>query len=108
MSHPIEFANVTATCKANIYFEGKVVSHGVVTQDGEKKTFGVIFPGSYSFNTEAAENMAIIDGACRVKLKGATDWSIYKSGEAFDVPANSSFEIEVEKGSAQYICSFIA
>lgn len=101
-----QFNNVTVTSKANVYFDGKVVSHSIVLADGSKKTLGLIYPGSYNFNTAAAENMAIIDGTCTVKIKGDADWSTYSAGQAFDVPANSSFDIAVESGIAQYICSF--
>ena len=56
----ISFKNVTVHAKANIYFDGKVVSHSIVLEDGSKKTLGIIYPGSYHFNTEQAEKMEII------------------------------------------------
>lgn len=31
---PVQFSNVTAICKANIYFDGKVVSHAIELADG--------------------------------------------------------------------------
>ena len=40
----VKFENVTATAKANIYFDGKVISHSIETADGEKKTLGIIYP----------------------------------------------------------------
>src|SRR5215204_4939322 len=42
--HPtgMQFANVTAIAKANIYFDGDVVSHGLLFPDGSKKTLGLI------------------------------------------------------------------
>ena len=55
----MEFSNVTAKAKANVYFDGKVVSHGIVLEDGTTKTFGLIYPGSYHFGTEKAERMEI-------------------------------------------------
>ncbi len=103
----MEFKNVTATAKANIYFDGKVVSHGIVQEDGSTKTFGVIFPGSYHFGTEAAERMEVIDGTCSVVLDGSSESQSYKAGEHFDVVANAGFTIEVADGQAQYICSYI-
>lgn len=102
----MEFKNVTATAKANIYFDGKVVSHGITLEDGTTKTFGVIYPGSYHFGTAAAERMEIIDGACKVTVDGSDESSAYSAGEFFDVAANSGFTIEVD-GLAQYICSYI-
>ena len=40
---------------ANIYFDGKVISHALVTAEGDKKKLGLIFPGEYHFGTELAE-----------------------------------------------------
>ncbi len=53
----MNFENVTAVAKANIYFDGKVVSHTVLMPNGAKKTLGVIYPGSYHFGTGAPERM---------------------------------------------------
>ena len=47
---PTEFDGVTAVCKANIYFDGKVVSHALTLADGSRKTLGLIYPGSYRFS----------------------------------------------------------
>jgi len=106
MSHPTEFANVTAVTKANVYFDGKVVSHSILFAGGKKKTLGIIFPGSFTFNTDAAEIMDITAGTCRAKLAGETAFKTYAAGSSFNVPAKSSFEIAVDSGTAQYICSF--
>lgn len=103
----MEFKNVTAQAKANIYFDGKVVSHGITQEDGTTKTFGVIFAGSYHFGTVAAERMDVIDGACAVTIDGTEVATNYKAGEHFDVAANSGFTIVVAEGTAQYVCSYI-
>jgi purine/pyrimidine-nucleoside phosphorylase len=105
MPHPTQFENVTAVAKANVYFDGKVVSH-TITKNGVKQTLGLIYPGSFKFNTGVAERMDITDGSCKVKLAGASTWTTYGADQGFDVPANSYFEIAVESGIAQYICSF--
>ena len=52
---PEQFDDVTVICKANIFFEGKVVSHTVLLKDGSKKTIGLMQPGTYKFNTDAPE-----------------------------------------------------
>ncbi|HOE67753.1 MAG TPA: pyrimidine/purine nucleoside phosphorylase [Candidatus Hydrogenedentes bacterium] len=108
MTHPtpLEFAAVTAVCKANIYFDGNVVSHTVKFADGSKKTLGLIYPGAYEFRTGAPERMEIIAGTCRAKLSDTTDWTVYPAGAFFDVPGDSSFEIAVDDGIAEYVCSF--
>lgn len=103
----MEFSNVTAVAKANVYFDGKVVSHTILFADGSKKTLGLIYPGSYHFGTAAAERMEITDGSCAYVLDGATDKITVAAGSHFDVPANSGFTIEVE-GICQYVCSFLA
>lgn len=105
---PMEFSNVTAVAKANVYFEGKVVSHTILFPDGAKKTLGLIYPGSYHFGTDAAERMEISDGQCTVLLDGGSDWASYAAGTAFEVPAKSGFEIRVEDGICQYVCSFLS
>ena len=105
---PEQFAGVTAIAKANIYFDGKVVSHTVIFPDSSKKTLGLIYPGKYHFGTQAAERMEIISGACTVTLDGQTDARPYGAGEAFEVPANSGFTIEIGSGICEYICSFLS
>ena len=97
--------NVTLTKKSNVYFDGKCVSHTVLLADGTRKTVGVIFPSSLTFNTGAPETMELIAGKCRVRLAGAPDWALYQGGQSFDVPANSSFEIETLE-LVDYVCHF--
>ncbi|GAB1488290.1 pyrimidine/purine nucleoside phosphorylase [Opitutaceae bacterium] len=104
---PTQFAGVTAVTKANIYFDGRVVSHTVLMPDGAKKTLGLIYPGSYHFGTGAPERMEIIAGSCRVTLDGATTATEYGAGTFFDVPGKSGFTIEVSSGICEYICSFL-
>jgi Uncharacterized protein conserved in bacteria len=104
---PTEFANVTVHTKANIYFDGKVVSHTVLTSDGAKKTLGLIYPGSFHFGTGAPERMEIVAGSCRVKIDGSSETHDYAAGQHFDVPGNSGFDIEVTSGICEYICSFL-
>ena len=101
-----EFSNVTVVKKANIYFDGKVVSHTVEFKDGTKKTLGLIYPGTYLFNTGAPEIMEITFGSCRAKVAGEDAWKEYAEGSSFNVRGNSSFEIEVPAGITEYICSF--
>lgn len=105
---PTQFAGVTVLTKANVYFDGKVVSHSVLFADGSKKTVGLIFSGSYHFGTGAPERMEIVAGRCDVTLDGETAVRSYGAGEYFDVPGNSGFTIAVPSGIAEYICSFLA
>ncbi len=104
---PTQFENVSVICKANVYFEGGVVSHTVLFKDGSKKTLGLIRPGIYKFNTDAAEQMDIVAGMCRVKLPNAAGWVVQTAGSSFQVPAKSAFEITLENGLCEYICTFL-
>jgi uncharacterized protein YaiE (UPF0345 family) len=58
--------------QANVYFDGKCVSHGITLADGTKKSVGVILPASLTFNTGAAEIMECVAGGCEYKLAGTT------------------------------------
>ena len=102
----MKFENVTAVAKANVYFEGRVVSHSVIFADGKKKTLGLIYPGEYHFGTDAAERMDVIAGECRVRLDGASEWQSFVAGTYFSVPAKSGFDIAVAAGITEYVCSF--
>ena len=106
-TNPSEFHGVTAVAKANVYFDGKVVSHSILFPDGSKKTLGLIYAGTFHFNTDKAERVEITAGDCRVTLAGQTKTATYKAGQAFDVPAKSGFDIVVTAGICEYICSFI-
>lgn len=101
-----EITQVTAVAKANVYFDGKVVSHTLLHPDGRKQTLGLIYPGEYHFGTDGAEVMEIIAGECRVRLDGADAWQTCTGGASFRVPAHSGFTIAVAAGIAEYLCSF--
>src|SRR6185295_11364484 len=104
---PTEFKGITAVTKANVYFDGKVVSHSLLFADGSKKTLGLIYPGKYHFGTDKAERMEIVAGECSVKLDGQNALATHAAGHAFEVPAKSGFDIEVKSGLCEYICSFL-
>ena len=105
---PQEFAGVTIATRANVYFDGKVVSHSITLPDQSRKTLGLIFPGTYHFGTKAAEIMEIVNGRCEVTLDGAGEKRGYGAGQRFEVPADSGFTIEVGEGICEYICSFVS
>ena len=96
---------VAVTTKANVYFDGKCVSHGITLADGTKKSVGVILPASLTFNTGAPEIMECVGGACEYKLAGSSEWKKSTAGEQFAIAANSSFEIRVAE-PYHYICHF--
>ncbi|MFZ9562839.1 MAG: pyrimidine/purine nucleoside phosphorylase [Burkholderiales bacterium] len=100
-----QFDNVSVIKKANVYFDGKCVSHTVILAGGVRKSVGVILPSTLTFNTDAPERMEIVAGSCRYKLAGAADWKTVKAGESFDVPGKSSFQIE-QTEPLHYVCHF--
>jgi purine/pyrimidine-nucleoside phosphorylase len=100
-----QFDNVSVLKQGNVYFDGKCVSHTVVFADGTKKTVGVILPSALNFNTGAPEIMEVVAGVCNVKLAGETATTTYSAGQSFNVPGNSSFDIETTE-TLHYVCHF--
>ena len=101
-----QFNNVSVVSKANVYFDGKCISHSIQLADGTKKSVGVIMPSTLTFNTGAPETMECVAGSYRGKLKGESEGKTYNAGESFDVPGNASFEIEVSGEPYHYVCHF--
>ena len=91
-----EFTNVTVIKKANVYFDGKVVSRTVVFADGSKKTLGIMQPGEYEFNTGDKELMEIISGELAVALPGAAGFKPYQSRKSFESAGESIFRTTVK------------
>ena len=101
-----QFENVSVIKQANVYFDGKCVSHTVQFADGTKKSVGVILPGpALTLNTGVPEIMEGVAGGCRVRLKGESEWKTYGAGQSFSVAGNSSFDIEVSE-PYHYVCHF--
>jgi len=99
---------VSISTKANVYFDGKCVSHGFTLADGTKKSVGVILPATLTFNTGAPEIMECVGGSCEYKLDGTDVWVRSNEGEKFNVPGNAKFQIRVTEGfeAYHYICHF--
>ncbi len=92
--------------KHNQYFEGGVQSLGFDAAK-ESKSVGVMATGEYTFGTDAAEKMTVVKGELTVRLAGSEEWKTYRDGEAFDVPAHSSFDLKVTIATA-YLCEYLA
>lgn len=90
---------------ANSYFEGNVQSIAG-ERNGRKESVGMIAPGSYHFGTEAAERMSVISGEFQIKKDGSDTWVTYPAGTAFEVGANSGFDISCSDTSA-YRCEYL-
>lgn len=100
-----QISGVTVATQANVYFDGKCVSHSLTLADGTKQSVGVVLPAELSFKTGAAEIMECVAGGCEYRLAGSTEWKRSGPGERFSVPANSSFDIRVSE-AYHYICHF--
>lgn len=100
-----QFDQVSVVKQANVYFDGKCVSHTVLFADGTRKTVGVILPSTLTFKTSAPEVMEGVGGVCRVRLAGESEWRAWGSGQSFSVPADSSFEIACDQ-PYHYVCHF--
>jgi len=101
-----EFNNVTVVKKANVYFDGKVVSRTVLFPDGSKKTLGFMQPGEYEFSTGDKEIMEILSGDLEYRIEGKGTWQPVTGGRSFEVPAQSKFTMKVRTLS-DYCCSFV-
>ena len=99
------FKNVEIVKEANIYFDGKVTSRVVKFTDGTHKTLGIMMPGDFEFGTDQHELMEIQAGEMNVLLPNVDDWTTITGAESFEVPANSSFKLQV-KSVVDYCCSY--
>jgi uncharacterized protein YaiE (UPF0345 family) len=106
MTAPTQFDQVSVVKRANVYFDGKCVSHTVLFADGTRKTLGVILPAMLNFGTDAPELMEIQAGQCRIRLDGSDEWQTYRAGESFSIPGKSRFDIDVIE-TLDYVCSYL-
>ena len=97
--------SVSVTTKANVYFDGKCVSHNLTYPDCTKKSVGVVLASELTFGTAAAEIMECVGGSCEYKLAGSDQWVKSGPGEKFSIPANSKFDIRVAE-AYHYICHY--
>ncbi len=100
-----QISHVSVQTQANVYFDGKCVSHSITLADGTKKSVGVILPATLTFSTGAPEIMECVAGRCEYKLAGSDTWVASGPGEKFSIPGNSKFEIRVAE-AYHYICHF--
>jgi len=100
-----QFENVSIVREANIYFGGQVTNRSVIFQDGFRKTLGIMIPDEYEFNTDEKELMEIMSGNLDVLLPNC-EWRSIISGESFEVPAKSKFQLKVLE-TTDYCCGFI-
>lgn len=100
-----KFDGVSVKTQANVYFDGKCVSHNITLPDGTQKSIGVVLASTLTFNTGAPEIMECVAGSCEYRLDGNSAWNSSTAGETFKVPGNSKFDIRVTN-AYHYICHF--
>lgn len=101
-----EFSGVTVVVAANVYFDGAVTSRTLRFPNGSEKTLGLMQPGAYEFGTDKPELIEITSGRVSVRLAGEEAWTEHATGDAFNVPGSSRFEITALE-LTDYVCSFL-
>ena len=96
-------SNSTDSVSHNTYFDGKVQSLGLETEQG-KATLGVMKKGTYEFNTSTPEKIIIVSGIASVSTDGSTH-NKYVAQETILLEANIKFEIVCDTDVA-YICYY--
>lgn len=89
----------------NKYFNDNVQSIGFA-RNGLKATVGVIAPGEYHFGTKAPERMTVVSGTLKANVANG-GWVTYPAGTAFEIGANSGFDVAPVGGPAAYLCEFL-
>jgi uncharacterized protein YaiE (UPF0345 family) len=87
----------------NVYFEGKVQSLTMETEQG-RATVGVITPGKYTFSTSTQERMVVTSGILNATLPNG-EKKIVGPNQEFIVEANASFDVEASR-DVSYICYY--
>lgn len=97
------FEDATVRKRANVYYDGQVTSREVTTSDGERRTLGIVLPGSYQFETETEETIEVLAGAGRLDLPDET--VEFDAGDIVTVPAATAFEF-VADDVVDYCCAY--
>ena len=79
----------------------------VLSDDGIRKTLGIMLPGEYEFDTADKEIVDILAGRLDVLLPGTDQWQTFGPGMSFEVPPQSKFKLKVSE-TMDYCCSYLA
>jgi len=90
--------------KTNRYFDGKVVSIALESNEG-RATVGVMAAGEYEFGTDTIEIMTVISGELTILLPLQTEWKTYKKFESFIVPKGVKFRVKASEDTP-YLCLY--
>ena len=100
----MQFDGVSVGKKANVYFDGKCVSHTVTLPDGVRKSVGVILPSTLRFDLSTKEVMEVIEGTAYVSINGQSEHA-FTAGQSWTVDAGGYFVIRAEQ-PVHYVCHF--
>lgn len=100
----MQFDGVSVSKKANVYFDGKCVSHTVTLPDGVRKSVGVILPSTLRFDLSTKEVMEVIEGSAYVSINGQSEQA-FTAGQSWTVEAGGYFVIRAEQ-PVHYVCHF--
>ena len=100
----MQFDGVSVSKKANVYFDGKCVSHTVILSDGIRKSVGVILPSTLRFDLSTKEIMEVVEGTAYVSINGQAE-KAFTAGQSWTVEAGGYFVIRAEQ-PVHYVCHF--
>lgn len=98
-----QFADATVRKRANVYYDGRVTSRELTTSDGERRTLGIVLPGTYTFDTDTRETIEVLDGTGRIEKPDET--VAFEAGDVVTVPADTSFEFVADE-VVDYCCAY--
>ena len=100
----MSFENVSVSKKANVYFDGKCVSH-TVTENGIRKSVGVILPPNpLRFDLTTKEIMEVIEGTAYVSINGNEE-ETFTNNQSWTVEAGGYFIVRTD-APLHYVCHF--
>jgi hypothetical protein len=100
----MQFDQVSVGKKANVYFDGKCVSHTVTLPDGTRKSVGVVLPSTLRFDLTTKEIMEVVDGTAYVSINGQAE-KPFSAGQSWTVEACGYFVIRADQ-PVHYVCHF--
>ena len=95
--------DATVRKRANVYYDGQVTSREVETAGGERRTLGIVLPGTYEFETDSEERIEVLAGGGRLELPDET--RPFEAGDVVTVPADTTFDF-VADDVVDYYCSY--
>ena len=100
----MQFDQVSVSKKANVFFDGKCVSHTITLPNGIRKSVGVVLPSTLRFDLSTKEAMEIVDGTAFVSINGAPEQE-FNAGQSWEVDKCGYFIIRTEQ-PVHYVCHF--